>query len=48
MTNIFRIPNHRKHGFPAGEPSQSASQRPSATGTLSSRQLKQIVADLIG
>ncbi len=48
MTNFFRISNLRRQTVHAGGNSAGNGQRHSSAGTLSSAQLKQIVAEILG
>jgi hypothetical protein len=48
MTNFFRIFNISRHSVHASGPSAENLQRNSSAGTLSSAQLKQIVAEMLG
>ena len=48
MTNFFRISTFRKQAVFAGGTSAAHAFRTSSAGTLTSAQLKQIIADLIG
>ena len=48
MTNFFRIFNLSRHPVHASGFSAATGHRNSSAGTLSSAQLKQIVAELLG
>ena len=48
MTNFFRIFNFSRHPVHASGYSAATGQRNSSAGTLTSAQLKQIVAEILG